>query len=251
MLLSVLYASSLSLCVVAVGISCPNFPKPGSRFTGCREVTWPNRLHMIIYFSSQTLEKRWGSECDSGAGVKVQRQHLLNKQAQTFIQYLFSKQRLPLEASAHRTSPFPSTVVLIAEVCLYMCVCRTEWLTGTKSREILQLLYSISVLVTHTHTLGFISVLSYSCMSHIKNSMTDLMQMSVEEIYLTLDLLEHDECLIYFASNLNSQMMPLLIFKYIKYADKCSYCFFFQYPYLVWDRVIMLYAVVEVLKSFT
>lgn len=182
-----------------------------------------NWLNMIsfLFFSRQTLEKGWGSECDGGRETYIRvcegtGSKVLNKQAQTFIQ-----KATITSGSCFRTPNFPfsinsstdsrrACVRVWGRVCVwhscdelidpvYVFVCRPEWSSATEQKASRRKRHSCCISVTVTHWPS--ALFYFTTMSHIKNSTTDLMQISIMKVYLTLDILEHDENLIYFAWN--------------------------------------------------
>lgn len=81
---------------------------------------------------------------------------------------------------------FISVLMIIDPLYVGVCMCRRV-MGGTKRDN---------TCTSHTQTDLHLCSLSYYCMSHIKNSMADLMQMSAAAVYLTLAV-EHEERQIY------------------------------------------------------
>lgn len=95
-----LYAASTLRSAVAVGISNRNFLKPSRRFT--RRLKKLQRAHLAKHWRKG---EEWREKTESGR--KVSQQHVLNKQAQMFIQ----KATIASKGYFHTPNfPFPSTV---------------------------------------------------------------------------------------------------------------------------------------------
>lgn len=95
-----LYAASTLRSAVAVGISNSNFLKTSRRFTG--RLKKLQKAHLAKHWRKG---EEWREKTESGR--KVSQQHVLNKQAQMFIQ----KATIASKGYFHTPNfPFPSTV---------------------------------------------------------------------------------------------------------------------------------------------